>query len=1216
MDVLSSAASVIAAIQLTGSLLKLCGGYIQEVKNARDEILTLQRAIKGLQGTLHGLQKLLQSNDGKALPTSSRLVSNISDCLSDLRVLEVRLDPKQGMKLMRKVGLRALKWPLKRDEVEGFTQNLERYKSLFLLSLQVDLASLMVGVAQNTDCINQNMDIGKLEGAMEAGFESFSNRDEVHCLQGTRTELLQQIMEWAISPNQKSIFWLKGMAGTGKSTISRTFARSLKDTNHLGASFFFQRGEGDRGNAKKFFPTLVRQLVLSISELGSGVQQALRIDPEVTSKSLREQFEKLLLQPLLDLKRHSQQTQPVLIVVDALDECDHDPDIRNIVRLLPLLQKAKTIHLRVFLTSRPELPIRLGFSEITTHYYQDLALHEISDKVTENDIWLFLKNRFETIKHDREISEDWPTDNVIQQLTLMSAPLFISAATICRYIEHLKWDPRRRLTELLQDQARYTDKMDKIYLPILKRQLNDQDSDKLEKQQLLQEFQDMIGVIILLAIPLSVNTLSLFLGIEHDRISNRLDSFQSVLSVPTDQDLPVKTLHLSFRDFLVRREDEFGVNEPKKHREIALHCLKTMRRYLRKNICNFDSPGTFRADTNAQSIRQYLPQELEYSCRYWIHHLAKTNISALEAEETLAFLRKHFLNWVEAMSLLGIVFEVIGMLDLLQSVIPGNHDPAIIDFLHDAQRFILLNRQIADVAPLQLYYAGLVFAPQRATIRREFHIELPTCICQLPQVDQIWSSLLQTLEGHSGSVRSVAFSPKGRLLASGSRDQAVRLWDPMTGALQQTLEGHSDSVVSVAFAPDGQLLASGSEDKTVRIWDPVAGVLQQTLKGHSDWVRSVSFSPDGQLVASGSQDTTVRLWNLAMGALQQTLEGHSDSVRSVVFSPGGRLLASGSEDKTVRLWDPATGSLQQTLEGHSDWVRSVSFSPDGQLLASGSQDTTVRLWNLATGALQKTLEGHSDSVRSIAFSPNGRLLASGSWDQTIRLWDPATGTLYKTLNSHSIRSVAFSPDGQLLASGSWDQTVRLWDPAIDASQQNIEGHSDWIRSVAFSPDGRLLASGSQDMTVRLWDPATGALQQTLGGHSGWVVSVAFSPDGRILASGSEDKTVRLWSPVTGALQQTLEAKGPITNLGFSQDGLYYNTDWGSFSVSFQYEDHAPCPNLVDFDICVEQRQWIKLHGKRVLWIPPEHRPISFATNGSLLALGPASGRILFIRFHV
>jgi hypothetical protein len=370
----------------------------------------------------------------------------------------------------------------------------------------------MVGVAHNTDRIHQHIDLSKLEGVVEAGFQSFSDRDEVQCLEGTRTELLQKIMKWATLPSPKSIFWLKGMAGTGKSTISRTVARSLKDANHLGASFFFRRSEGDRGNAKKFFPTLIRQLMLWSSELRSCMQKALDRDPDIVSKSLREQFEKLLLQPLLSLDQLDQQPQTAVIVIDALDECEHDQDIRNIIRLLPLLQN----RLRIFLTSRPELPISLGFSEIGDHEYQDLALHEIPEEVTERDIRLFLQDRFAKIKHDRNISQDWPGDDVIQQLVRISAPLFITAATVCRYIENPKWEPQLRLAELLKDQAKYATRMDKTYLPILTRLLDDQESDHLEQQQLLQEFQDIVGVIILLAVPLSINTLSRFLGIGAD----------------------------------------------------------------------------------------------------------------------------------------------------------------------------------------------------------------------------------------------------------------------------------------------------------------------------------------------------------------------------------------------------------------------------------------------------------------------------------------------------------------------------------------------------------------------------------------------------------------------------------------------------------------------------------------------------------------------------
>lgn len=525
-------------------------------------------------------------------------------------------------------------------------------------------------VLTTIECVNQKIDWGKLPAVQEAAADSFANQHEDECLPGTRTSLLNEIGEWAVSPHGKCIFWLSGMAGTGKSTISRTVAKMFKETKNFGAGYFFKRGEEDQGNAKKFFPTLIRQLMLRISELRSGVQDTIHNDPDIASKSLREQFEKLLLQPLLNLDQLGRQPQAIVIVIDALDECEYDQDVRSIIRLLPLLQKVKAVRLRIFLTSRPELPISLGFLEIANHEYQDLALHKIPEEMTKHDIYLFLQDRFAKIKHERNISQDWPSDNVIQELVTMSVPLFISAATICRYIENSKLEPKLRLAELLTDQAKYVSRMDKTYLPILTRLLDDQKSDESEQQQLLQEFHNIVGVIILLAVPLSINTLSLFLGIGADQISNRLDSFRSVLSISGDRDQPVRILHLSFRDFLVQSRNKFRVDEPKKHKDIAKSCLKTMRSRLQKDICNLGSPGTHRTDIDSQHIRQHLPLELQYSCRYWIHHLERSHDLSSEIEEVRLFFQKHFLHWVEVMSLLGLVSEVVGMLNLLHTVIP------------------------------------------------------------------------------------------------------------------------------------------------------------------------------------------------------------------------------------------------------------------------------------------------------------------------------------------------------------------------------------------------------------------------------------------------------------------------------------------------------------------------------------------------------------------
>ena len=299
-------------------------------------------------------------------------------------------------------------------------------------------------------------------------------------------------------------------------------------------------------------------------------------------------------------------------------------------------------------------------------------------------------------------------------------------------------------------------------------------------------------------------------------------------------------------------------------------------------------------------------------------------------------------------------------------------------------------------------------------------------ICLLP-TRVATAQLKATLEGHTDLVWSVAFSPNGQTLASGSQDRTIRLWNPNTGKLKGALEGHRDAVNSVAFSPNGQILASGSWDGTVRLWNPQNGRLRRTLEGHTDGILFIAFSPDGQTLASASGDRTVRLWNPQNGRLKRTLEGHTNIVDSVVFSPDGETLASGSRDQTIRLWNSQNGRLKGTLEGHTGDVSRMMFSPDGQTLASASRDDTVRLWNPQNGKLRRTLIHRTGWTKSMAFSADGSTLLIGG--HGIYIWDTQTGQYKKSLAKDitDFFSVVFSPDGKTVASSSADNKVRLWE---------------------------------------------------------------------------------------------------------------------------------------------------------------------------------------------
>ncbi|PYI27950.1 WD40 repeat-like protein [Aspergillus indologenus CBS 114.80] len=1054
--------------------------------------------------------------------------------------------------------------------------------------------------------------------ARGAAFDSQDNQHST-CLTNTRMELLEEIRTWAQGHNEHEIFWLKGVAGTGKSTIARTVATELHGIGCLVGSFFFARGHGDRGNGKKFVTSIARQLAeqdpIALESICKAYQEGL------TDKYLAFQWETLIREPL---SRVGDLSRPFILVVDALDECV-EMEIPNIIKIFTQgftkSRSKSTQPFRVFITSRPETVVRAGFENTDKAILYDLALDRVPEAQIKRDIRTYIEHCMREIRDSKRLEKHWPGDDNILELATRADRLFIYAATICRHLQKAIY-PKKGLERILDANPwdSSTKALNEVYAQILGNYLSSGNEDEIDDQIIL--FQQIVGTIITLSEPLSICSLAALLHIEADWVESTIQPLYSVLDIPSDRHSPVKIFHQSFRDFLIRSDTcrvyhelmgvstKLWVDETKKHRALVSNCFRTMTKgqhQLRKNICKLSQDCTLRADVDGELIRANLPPELEYSCRYWVHHMSQGSLFGEYECEAFGFLGEHLLHWFEAMSFLGMISEAI------------------------------------------LSIVGL-------------------------------ETLVKTLDCQSSAVASITISSDGHRIFSASCDGTTRLWDTATGALLQEVQGYEVEQeplwVTAALSPDCQKLACAAERGKLKLRDISTGETLQHLNGHTDSILCASFSFDSQLLLSGADDMTLRLWDVATGMLLSTFEGHTNSVTGVVFSSGMNCplssiqereitVASCSRDKTIRLWDGVNGNLRKCLRGHTDTVWCVAFAPDNQQLASGGSDHTIRIWDVSKGQTLRILE-HASIVTTVAFSPNGRRLASCSSDSEVTIWDPASvwdtssGAPLETNDEHGTTygSIAIAPDGRWLASAENRKKVRVWELSphgLRYTIQNDAGRDFWCFN--FSHDSCWLACGLDGGQIMLWEMATGR-QQILDGsypdNNFRSLAVSFSEDGKWIVSASDEGSIALWEIATNTVVQKFQTShSGIKTLALSKDNqlLAYSTHWetsiwdlstkkqlalvgsGLNNISMQFSgdgtslktDHGifSVPSSTGEGLSQSHRlpnqiwikdQWVLYDEQRILWLPPEYRPSQWLICDSLLTIGTSAGHVFFLRF--
>ena len=491
--------------------------------------------------------------------------------------------------------------------------------------------------------------------ATAALFNSYERSDRSSCLPNTREQILDDIRSWA-DHGKKHLYWLQGFAGTGKTTIAQTVASNFSDRNRLAASFFFSRDiGGDASQARFFVTSIARQLAKVDSRLRKRISQAVEEDDTIVNQALNEQWRHLVFNPLKDVESNLSSRPSLIIVIDALDECEDAGKAQSIIHLLAQIRDIKCAGIKVFVTSRPTRPMERSFSEAES---EEFVLHDISRDVVDEDIGVFYSDQFALIRSEYGIVAEWPDGATKEKLIMNAGGLFIWADTACRFVRRGGGRfIKTRLSKLVDSNLHNTDpekKLDQLYLTVLDQALPF-DCDEDELAELGRDLKRILGIIVSSLSSISILTVHKLTGISVSDVEESLTHLHSILDIRHNQSSQIKIHHPSFRDFLFDRQrctdERFSFNTGDGYDDLANGCINIMSTELKRDLCDLRDPGILLEDIPQQRIEAHLSDGLIHACQYWVDYLMKVQSRTYSHGKAQYLVEKHFLHWLEALSL-------------------------------------------------------------------------------------------------------------------------------------------------------------------------------------------------------------------------------------------------------------------------------------------------------------------------------------------------------------------------------------------------------------------------------------------------------------------------------------------------------------------------------------------------------------------------------------